>query len=178
MFPVRKGKKNVGSRPLTQPPRMLVSRAREIQEELGKLKPLHEELDQITLALSEVPKLETYGVILKDKFSDKNTAWKATATRRFELVFDEATAKTDKIVSPEAPVEVLERLNSLIEKLEAKVVPHLKARRPISATKATAKPKKRPMTPKHKKQLANARENFFKKYGYGPYKQAEERQSA
>ncbi len=71
------GKKNV---------KKLVERARAISEQLDEVKPLYNELDQITLALSMVKDLlPKHGVTMVDNFSEKNTQFKVASFRRFEL---------------------------------------------------------------------------------------------
>lgn len=64
----------------------LVKRAQEIQAQLDTVKPLYSELDEITQALVAVRTgLAKYGVTVVDNFEAKNTVFKATGVKRFEL---------------------------------------------------------------------------------------------
>lgn len=68
----------------------LVNRARSIRQQLDEVKPLYNELDQITLALMNAQAIvrkhgDRFGVELVDNFADKNTAFRVAAIRRFEL---------------------------------------------------------------------------------------------
>ncbi len=93
-FKIRKSRKQpkINPSPVYELPkkktiRKLVERARAINDQLSEVKPLYNELDQITLALSQVgEELPQYGVILVDNFSGTNTQFKkVTSFRRFEL---------------------------------------------------------------------------------------------
>ena len=57
--------------------------------QLEAVKPLYAQLDAITLKLieSEITHnaLAIHGVALVDNFKDKNTVWKPSAVKRFEL---------------------------------------------------------------------------------------------
>ena len=60
-----------------------------IQEELANIKTLYREQDAIIDQLIEIGfkhgKVDNYIVTLKDNYADKNTAFKATAFRRYEI---------------------------------------------------------------------------------------------
>ncbi len=69
---------------------VLVARARSIRQQLDEVKPLYNELDQITLALMNAQEAlrrhgKQFGVELVDNFAEKNTAFRVAAIRRFEL---------------------------------------------------------------------------------------------
>jgi hypothetical protein len=62
-------------------------RAREIALALARVKPLYQELDELTeLFIDAKANLSKYGLAIQDNFETKNTAWKSTPMRRFELV--------------------------------------------------------------------------------------------
>jgi hypothetical protein len=93
IFKIRKGRKrpkigpsNVYELPNDKNVKKLVERARAISAQLDEVKPLYNELDQITLALAMVKdKLPKHGVTMVDNFSAKNTQFKVASFRRFEL---------------------------------------------------------------------------------------------
>lgn len=64
-------------------------RAMEILKQLEKVKPLYAELDEIAqdMAKTKIPciAIGRKHLFLKDNFAERNTAWKSTAIRRFEL---------------------------------------------------------------------------------------------
>lgn len=64
----------------------LVARAKAISRQLDEVKPLYNELDQITFALNAVKeRLATYGVAVVDNFEAKNTMFKTVGMRRYDL---------------------------------------------------------------------------------------------
>lgn len=64
----------------------LVRRARIIQTQLDTVKPLYNERERIINALIATgADLSPYGVVLVDKFADKNTQFKCVAISRWEL---------------------------------------------------------------------------------------------
>lgn len=69
----------------------LVNRAYAISKQLDEVKPLYNELDEITHALLNVDSLkkegalEKHGVAIVDKFSEKNTVFRTVGIRRFQL---------------------------------------------------------------------------------------------
>lgn len=68
-------------------PRKLAERIKEIKFEMERIKPLYSELDELTDMLVGLDlNLSKYGIAIQDNFESKNTAWKSTAMRRFELV--------------------------------------------------------------------------------------------
>lgn len=68
-------------------PRKLAERIKEIKSEMERIKPLYGELDELTDMLIGLDlNLSKYGIAIQDNFESKNTAWKSTAMRRFELV--------------------------------------------------------------------------------------------
>lgn len=93
IFKIRKSRKqpkvgpsNVYEIPNDKNVKKLVKRARAISAQLDEVKPLYNELDQITLALAMVKdKLPKHGVTMVDNFSAKNTQFKVASFRRFEL---------------------------------------------------------------------------------------------
>lgn len=133
MFPIKRGKTQPRLS-LTKPPRLLIHRAKEIQKELEHLKPLHEELDNITLALRELKDVESYGVVIKDKFADRNTVWKSSGIRRFELVFN----NDDRVTPPSSTskngseLEVIERMAEMLKTIEERLSVKKKRRRHLS----------------------------------------------
>lgn len=65
----------------------LVQRARAIQMDLDKAKPLYAEMDRITTELLPYAKaLPKLGCRLVDNFALKNTQFKASFFRRYELI--------------------------------------------------------------------------------------------
>ena len=65
----------------------MIERAKIISRHLDEVKPLYQELDEITLALANVrntlhPK---HGVVIVDNFKEKNTRFKTVGIRRFEI---------------------------------------------------------------------------------------------
>lgn len=61
-------------------------RAKELIIILTRAKALYAELDEITEFLVKTgARVEDYGITMVDNFEEKNTAWKSTAMRRFEL---------------------------------------------------------------------------------------------
>lgn len=65
----------------------VAKRLRLLKLELEKVKPLYREMDELTdLAIEHNIDLTPYGLALEDNFETKNTAWRATAMRRFEVV--------------------------------------------------------------------------------------------
>ena len=65
----------------------MVERARAITRQLDEVKPLYQELDEITLALTNVrhalhPK---HGIVIVDNFKERNTQFKTVGIRRFEI---------------------------------------------------------------------------------------------
>lgn len=93
IFKIRKGRKrpkvgdsNVYELPGKKSIRKLVERAHAISMQLDEVKPLYNELDQITLALAQVQdQLPEHGVTMVDNFSDRNSNFKVASFRRFEL---------------------------------------------------------------------------------------------
>lgn len=66
----------------------LVDRARAISKQLDEVKPLYNELDEITFALLNAKEsLAVYGATLVDRFAAKNTAFKTVGIRRWEIEF-------------------------------------------------------------------------------------------
>ena len=69
----------------------LVKRAYAISKQLDEVKPLYNELDQITQALLTVDALkkgnalEHYGVAIVDQFTEKNTVFRTVGIQRFKL---------------------------------------------------------------------------------------------
>jgi hypothetical protein len=64
----------------------MISRAQKIQLQLDQVKPLYQELDQITFALVAVKeKLASHGVVIVDNFAEKNTQFKTIGIKRYEL---------------------------------------------------------------------------------------------
>lgn len=70
----------------------LINRARDIHGELDKVRPLYSELDAITTALLSLhddkkacKELLRHGCLLVDNFAEKNTVFRNTAIRRFEI---------------------------------------------------------------------------------------------
>lgn len=68
----------------------LVHRARSIRQQLDEVKPLYNELDEITLALMNAQETlrkhgMKFGVELIDNFAEKNTAFRVARINRFEL---------------------------------------------------------------------------------------------
>lgn len=70
----------------------IVARARQIHGELDKVRPLYSELDAITTALLSLhndkracKELLRLGCLLVDNFAEKNTVFRNTAIRRYEI---------------------------------------------------------------------------------------------
>lgn len=67
----------------------LVARAIEINKELEKIKPLYAELDLITIQLMKLNFTNAFhngkSVLLVDNFKEKNTCFRTTSVKRFEL---------------------------------------------------------------------------------------------
>lgn len=67
----------------------LIQRAVEIQAILDQVKPLYKELDEIVVALANrgfrAGKHNGAVVVLVDNFDGKNTCFRATGVKRFEL---------------------------------------------------------------------------------------------
>jgi hypothetical protein len=101
IFKVRKSRKgpkvtspNVYALPSKKTIKDLVERAREISEQLDEVKPLYNELDQITYALIAVrDDLHDFGVTIADNFAGKNTQFKTVGMRRYELKWVHSLAK-------------------------------------------------------------------------------------
>lgn len=69
------------------PVEKLVERALTIQRILDQVKPLYNELDEITWHFANnMPDMSKFGIKIKDNFAKKNVAWKATGIRRFQLI--------------------------------------------------------------------------------------------
>lgn len=69
--------------------KQIAERVLEIQAEIDATKPLYAELDRLVQDLVDREfvecKVGRSVVRLVDRYADKNTAWKATAIRRFDL---------------------------------------------------------------------------------------------
>jgi hypothetical protein len=63
----------------------LIKRATELVEQIEAVKPMYKELDELTDRLFSLGFVSGNGLSLVDNFESKNTAWKASAFRRFEL---------------------------------------------------------------------------------------------
>lgn len=60
-------------------------RARELIDQIEAIKPLYKELDELTDKLFAAGFVAGEGLAIVDNFAEKNTVWKASAIRRFEL---------------------------------------------------------------------------------------------
>lgn len=66
----------------------LAKQAAEVMEKLDSMKPLYNELDQLVNALMEAglePGQDHYGLTLIDNFAAKNTVFRTTSVKRYEL---------------------------------------------------------------------------------------------
>lgn len=74
---------------MTQEATRLLKRAFKIQTQLEKVKPLYVEMDKITEELVNNNITEgmigRYRLFISDNFSKKNTAWKSSAFRRYQV---------------------------------------------------------------------------------------------
>jgi hypothetical protein len=93
-FPVKSKSRRATEHIVRKPVKLgpLVSRARDIQGELDKVRPLYSELDAITSALLDlhddkkaVARLLALGCILTDNFAEKNTVFRTTGIRRWQI---------------------------------------------------------------------------------------------
>ena len=65
---------------------LMMDRAKKIQFQLDEVKPLYQELDQITFALLPIKdKISRFGAVIVDNFAEKNTQFKTVGMKRFEL---------------------------------------------------------------------------------------------
>lgn len=79
-------KSRVYKKPKSGDIKTLAKRARAIMKQLDEVKPLYRELDEITLALFGVgDKLRDFGLVVVDNFEEKNTMFKTSAFKRFDL---------------------------------------------------------------------------------------------
>jgi hypothetical protein len=71
----------------------LVSQAKKVMDQLEAMKPLYSELDKITDALVEMNGAgQVEDIIIVDNFSAKNTVFKTTSVKRFELKLNKKVA--------------------------------------------------------------------------------------
>ena len=65
----------------------LAREAIKIIETLNSVKPLYKQLDELTMQLCQAKEedLQEYGLVLQDNFKEKNTVFRPTGVKRFEL---------------------------------------------------------------------------------------------
>lgn len=82
VFPVRR---NAPAVPRSSGPiEGVVREALTIMQALENVKPLYGRLDELTLALRNV-RLDNYGLAIVDNYAEKNTVFRTTSVKRFEL---------------------------------------------------------------------------------------------
>lgn len=93
-------------------PQTLILRARELQQEISRLKDLEEELDLITNVLRDIKGIDAYGAVIRDRFTNKNTRRKAAQSpiNRFQLILSPTPSQTR--------ADLRERLDAILVRLE------------------------------------------------------------
>lgn len=81
----------------------LIRKAFRIQTKLEAVKPLYSQIDQITEELVNNNITEgtvgKYRVFISDNFRQKNTAWKSSAFRRYEVKIERRPTKLEPFVT-------------------------------------------------------------------------------
>ena len=63
----------------------MIREAKQLMKKLEANRLLYKRMDEITFALRKTKGLEKHGLSMVDNFANGNTAFRATAIRRFEL---------------------------------------------------------------------------------------------
>lgn len=77
----------------------LIKKAIKIQLQLESVKPLYVEMDRITEQLVNANMMEStigkYRIYIADNFREKNTAWKSSAFRRYQIKLENKPIRLD-----------------------------------------------------------------------------------